>query len=501
MKRPMLFIAICAVVMAVLSFYFEIFTFIALGLCLLLIVIFSVLKRKVAAISFVVLVLFCFSVIFNHSEVSDFQKLDGQGRRVRAVAIEDSRSSNGYTDVTVRLYAKGLPYGCKANLNLKGVNFVGAGEIIDATVTLESLEDSKYKIFNYSNGIFYSATLKNLIDITGENAFYRGLQSVRDYVTDTLFSNLSFEVAAVTNAVLTGDDSYMSKEFVEKTKLTGVNHAMVVSGQHLAIFVTAIFGVIDRLIYNRYFRFVTCLAVVVFITAVCGFSLSILRAAVMFMCTAAAPLFYRRADPLSSLSAAVFLILLFNPFAIFNVGFQLSVLATLGLVVFSPYFSLKSELFLKKYDMHPMVPVAKIVATCLSATVMTLPVLIYVFGYVSSITVLTNLIITYPVTGVLMFSAVSMLLSPFKFIFKPIILLCGICSDFVIRAVNRVSEFSGATIDFNNDFERYAATVLSLMVIILLLLVMTACKKRDNLLKLKGIKPKENRGNLLADDL
>jgi competence protein ComEC len=69
--------------------------------------------------------------------------------------------------------------------------------------------------------------------------------------------------------------------------------------------------------------------------AVAGFSPSVTRSAVMYILTAAALILDREYDPLTAVSAAAVFILLWNPFAVSDIGFQLSFSATLGLILFS----------------------------------------------------------------------------------------------------------------------------------------------------------------------
>ncbi len=489
MKRPMLFIASIAILISVLSRNSCVAAVVSLIMLTVFAVVFFVLcRRKTAAISFLLLTLCCLSVLNTYLKIELYENLDSEKITITAVATENSDIGENVGRVSVRAYAEGLPSGGKIMLLHNNSRVILAGESFKCTVELEGLQESEFKLYNYSNGYFCSAWLEEYHESTVTNRFYCFLQRVRDYVTETLFSGMSFDTAAVTNAVLTGDDDYMSDELVEKSKLTGVNHIMVVSGQHLTVLVLAIFGIIDRFIYNRFARFAVSTTVVIFITAVCGFSLSIVRAAIMFLIAAAAPLFFRRPDTLSALASAVFVILVSNPFAIFNLGFQLSVLATFGIVVFANFATVRTRRFFKKQGLGVLCPVAEIAIVTVSATITTMPVLIYNFGFVSRYAVLTNLIITYPVTAVLMLSVLAVMLGFLQPIKDFALHLCSVCADFVVRAINQVAELGNLTVDFNSDFERISATILSVCLIILLLLAITACKRRENLLQLESIK-------------
>ena len=140
-------------------------------------------------------------------------------------------------------------------------------------------------------------------------------------------------------ALLIGDKSNFSDSFSEQVADTGVSHIFAVSGMHLSFFVSAI------LVFGRNRRWVCALAIAAafLFAAVTGFSASVVRAAVMQTSVLTAPLFRRENDSLTSLSASLLLLLCGNPYAVADVGLQLSFLSVLGLSLIHIFSSKKSR--------------------------------------------------------------------------------------------------------------------------------------------------------------
>ncbi|MBQ8267797.1 MAG: ComEC/Rec2 family competence protein, partial [Clostridia bacterium] len=181
---------------------------------------------------------------------------------------------------------------------------------------------------------------------------------------------------------------------------------------------------------------------VVLIYAVCGFTMSISRAGVMFVIAGLAPVFNRENDSLSSLLTAVTAVLIGAPFTIFNLSFQLSVLSTLAIIWAVPFYY---RVITERFNIS-----SKIVKTLLStvlcsvfAIIFTLPVTIKIFGYVSIISPITNLVISYPVMIALIFNILALILSviPITNIFSKFFFwIAGLSSRFIVLSVNALAE-------------------------------------------------------------
>lgn len=139
--------------------------------------------------------------------------------------------------------------------------------------------------------------------------------------------------AAFVTAELTGDRGGLSVADETDMSQAGLSHLFAVSGLHCA-FLVSLLGLL--LGSRRRLSAGVSMAVLAFYMLVVGLSPSVVRACIMQAFVLAAPLFKRDSDGLTSLGAALLVILLANPFAAGSISLQLSFAATLGLVWLSP---------------------------------------------------------------------------------------------------------------------------------------------------------------------
>ena len=140
-------------------------------------------------------------------------------------------------------------------------------------------------------------------------------------------------VSGFLTAELTGDKSAMDEGDYLAMQETGLAHLFAVSGLHCAFLVTLLSLLVSR---RRRLLCAVTIPALLFYMVMVGLSPSVVRACIMQMFLLVAPLFRRNSDPLTSLAAALLVILLVNPFAAASVSLQLSFSATLGMVLLSP---------------------------------------------------------------------------------------------------------------------------------------------------------------------
>lgn len=139
-------------------------------------------------------------------------------------------------------------------------------------------------------------------------------------------------VCGFLTAELTGDKSRMDEGDYLAMQETGLAHLFAVSGLHCAFLVTLLGLLLSR---RQTLLCAVTIPLLLFYMVMVGLSPSVVRACIMQIFLLAAPLFRRGSDPLTSLTAALLVILLANPFAAGSISLQLSFSATLGLVLLS----------------------------------------------------------------------------------------------------------------------------------------------------------------------
>lgn len=488
MKRPMLFVAIAFIIVSLFTFYLDkTALIIPIGLIFISV---SFIFFKSFHHSIIISVLIALFVFISFSKVKKIENMDLYSNYkfdLDLVAIEDSENYGAISRVTVKnLTPNKFADEDKFILSFYGDGTIDAGEKFTAKVQVRSLKHSEYKASWYSQDIYAQLYLVKYKENLGVDNFYSGLQSVRDYVTDTLNSSMSKESAATMCGITVGDKGYFSDEFSANVRASGVSHVMVVSGLHLAIILGGFFSFIEKICYNKYLKLLLSLGAVFALVAVCGFTVSVIRAGIMFIIAALAPVLARDNDSLNSLSTAFVLILLFSPFAVFSVSLQLSMLATFGIIVVAPFYTklICEKLKVKNSVLKELICVP---VNTISATIMTMPVLVKTFGEISLVSPITNILITYAVTYALTITCIALALNLVPLLYyvvKALFWIVDVITTYINMCINYFGKLEFATLKTEGVYFYF-----SIALIILLLLIIYACKRDVFLLQSK--KPKK----------
>jgi competence protein ComEC len=146
------------------------------------------------------------------------------------------------------------------------------------------------------------------------------------------------EVGAFQSAIVLGRREAVPDDLVRNLQRSGTAHLLAISGQNLIIVMASLFAVLTILGVRRRALSLTLLAGLALYTLLTGLQISVVRSFLMMAAFFAGDLVWRRRDALSALGAAALLICAVDPAQPFDVGFQLSFAAVLGLVFVAPAF-------------------------------------------------------------------------------------------------------------------------------------------------------------------
>lgn len=197
--------------------------------------------------------------------------------------------------------------------------------------------------------------------------------------------------AGLLSGLLIGDTDSLPEDDTLAFRISGLSHMVAVSGMHIAFLVAFCYLLLGR----RIGTWVSIPMILLFVP-VAGGTPSVIRAAVMYLIAAGAFITRREANSLNSLFAALGLLLLFNPYSIASLSLQLSFAATLGLILFSG--RMQSRLMRPFAQLpKPVKNLISVIAGALSctvcATIFTTPILLSSFGYVSVLSLVSNLLV------------------------------------------------------------------------------------------------------------
>lgn len=277
--------------------------------------------------------------------------------------------------------------------------------------------------------------------------------------------------AGLLRAMVLGDSGGVSEEDMSRFRQLGVSHILVVSGLHMTILAGFMQFLLCRFPIRKAVRNALTALVLVLFLALSGFQPSACRGAAMYGVLLLADSTGRRADSLNSLGLAVLLVCLFAPFSGGDLGFALSVLATLGIVVlYRPVYQALAGKRLAGLARRLWKPVAASLAVTAAALLGTFPVQLAVFGGLPLLTPLANLLLVFPSTLLLYASfcgAFLSLLPATAPLAAPFVWAAGWLARFLLGAAGFLAQWKGTFLPLTGE-------VALAVVIGLLLLLMAA---------------------------
>lgn len=482
----MLLCGILCSAISVVGFYSKTLLFILgifLALCFGIAVFKQINLTLIVALTVVIVMLI--STVITIGKVEDVEKFTGEivNCDVAVCEITYKRGDTYRADIEI-IESKNLSENTKLSVWYNDA-ILKSGQIVNANIKLYP-SDIKYKASSYSKNIYLYGNMDDITLTDKKDFVLTAIGETREYIKTTVFNNLDYREGATLCALIFGDKQYFTDEFYNNVKSSGVSHVMVVSGLHLSIFVIIFTVFTERFIYNKYVKSLGIITTVLLLTALCGFTMSMLRAGMTYVLMALGISIGRKGVAENTLGAAVSFILIFSPFAVFSIAFQLSVLSTAGILcVALPV--IKTVISRKLIKNKMLEKLFSAVVVSLSAYLFTLPVVIYVFGYISVVSIISNLLICYAVTVVLWIAVIALLCNSLwtglgKLIFIP----CGM----VLKYINQVINYMGS-LPFAVIYVGKFAFLASLISIAIIIALMFACKNWLYMIKLNEITRKQ----------
>lgn len=246
----------------------------------------------------------------------------------------------------------------------------------------------------------------------GGSPFQKLIYRLSDFAKATVDQLFETPENALLKGILLGDQSSLPAELKHAYTLTGTAHIIAISGFNMAVLATVV-SRLTRKIHLVPAGLIT-ITVLAFYTLLVGASASVVRAAIMCSYVILGYFFGRRGNLLNSLGFCVLVMVLLDPHAAWDVGFQLSVVATLGLSIYmSPMQARLKKWLLERYGESIAErwsePISTTFLVTLIAQASVLPLLLYHFREISPLFLIANPFIL-PVQPLLMVTGLVSLL-------------------------------------------------------------------------------------------
>ncbi len=243
----------------------------------------------------------------------------------------------------------------------------------------------------------------------------------------------------IAEALLIGFKEDLDKDLVQAYSNTGVVHIIAISGLHLGLIffvLTWLFNRTPVLKRSRHVKVVLLIACLWLFSLLTGGAPSVLRSAVMFTVIIIGKYYFKQSSVYNSLAASAFLMLCYNPYYLWDVGFQLSYLAVIGIVslqgpIYRAWF-IKNKILRKTWEMASITIAAQVAA---------FPICIYYFHQFPNMFLLTNLLVV-PLSTIILFGEI-------------LLVICGsfnVLASFLGSLLTGLISFMNQTILFFNGF-------------------------------------------------
>lgn len=380
-----------------------------------------------------------------HGEVTDFNIYDGD----RAAYILEGTIDGGQkAKISVYSAELGVEYGDV--MALKNCRFERiTGDYLFDSETYYKSRNIYLRVYSYDE-----LTVRN----THTHRLRNAVAELRSKMISRFRQLMGSDAGGFMSGMIFGEKQYLDSNTRDILYRSGIGHILAVSGLHVSIIAAFAMAFMRKYRVNRYIAFGVVNMFFLMIIILANYPVSAIRAVLMLDIMYAAPLFRRQNDRFNSLAAAVLLICLVQPYAVYSSGFILSVSGTFGIAVFGPFMAEK----MSGRGLSGAMKKSLVMAACTSLSVM--PAALYYYDEVSLISPLSNIIIVPLCSMAMLIGLIFMLTGG---IITPLLIPARLLINIVLtmtRAVSSVGFFRLPKMNGITAALLIAAAVLTLCV-------------------------------------
>ncbi len=437
--------------------------------------------------SMAVFALLAFTILFLHNKtlVEPIDKLKGTTADITATVNSAEISSNGNTYYIVKLNSvnsQKLGSGAKIRLHCSNYEKLNDYDEISAKVSFfKSDLLSSSDLYYLSSNISGTAISAGDITVTNSDSFslLREICKIRDKMVFNVRSIINSEEGEIISGILLGKRDYISNETSQLFSDAGISHLLCVSGLHLSILSSIINYALFLLLFlgKKTRTAFTYIFIAIFVVMI-GFTPSIVRSAIMTILILLSQCIHKDYDAPTAIAFSAFLICLFNPYAISNIGFLLSFSATIGLTISNAIiFNLRRKFSLKTVNPFFLIffEILRLILPCFFAFLFTIPISVCVFKTLSVYSPIINLIISPLLSPLLAFSLFGAIFTfiPIPFISQSLLFVASKLTACIVWVAETFSSLPYSQIRIENDL-----TIPITVLIVIIFSVITLMRNR-----------------------
>lgn len=251
----------------------------------------------------------------------------------------------------------------------------------------EPFNGFRYDRYLATKDIYATCFVREVPFVTGEGRRVVGLDRLHAHVVTIIEKTFGEPQSALLAGLLMGDNDF-SDQWKERFLRTGTSHVVAASGYNVTMLAYVLFAMLIAIGFRRQYAFPFVLLGIAAFVIIAGAEAAVTRAGIMGALALTATQLGRKTTPRNIILLTIVIMLLVEPKLLRDdVGFQLSVLSTIGLITMAKYFS-------EKFSFIPeTLGLRESFAATIAATLATLPIIIFGFGKISIISPLVNLLV------------------------------------------------------------------------------------------------------------
>ncbi len=369
-------------------------------------------------------------------------------------------------------------------------------------------EFSENQYATANNIQWIATTYVSNISITDKTQNHKYLlNDIRSSISDQIDKLFPKETKGIAICLLTGDKTQIPYEVKQEFSLAGTAHVLAVSGLHIGI-ISVIIYLLLSFIGNNWIRFTVFSILVISFIILTGAHASSIRAGFMAIAIMLAIALQRKYETLNIVALVVLIVIIIYPGMIYSVGFQMSVAAITGIVLFYKHIHKFFKGLLSEKSNILINSIISSISITFAASISVAPIIAYYFNVFSIISPLTNLFCIPLIFLGMIFTIISVFLS---YLYFPIAELYSASADLAFStcmainsyAVDLPLSYTQGNISFvlsviitiimiyffiNNNKDRLAFRLISVTIIFFLSLYVFMPEDNDNI----EIFPREN---------
>lgn len=321
---------------------------------------------------------------------------------------------------------------------------------------VEPEEARNFKCFNYKEylktlNIYGSIKPKKIEKISTTKSI---LNNISIKIQENINKTYDQEYAPIMLGILLGKTEEISDEIKEDFSISGISHVLAVSGMHVVYITYLIITITQKLFGKKAGRIFSCLFLI-FYMYLTNFSVSVVRAGIMGILSCMSFVVYRKNDTKNNLAISSLIILVYNPYNLLSLSFQLTFLGTIGILTFQSNIKRALQnirvrnkkwkyVFIKIQMMSE--PIIDIVSVSLSAQIAILPILLIRFNTIGIAFLITNLLLNIVIGKIIMLGILQTIISLFSINFG---ILIAQVIEILLKFLMLISKL-GSKIPFSN---------------------------------------------------